>query len=307
MHTIPLPQKPQYTALGKHHGRFEVLGCYPGYGTTLGNALRRVLLSSLEGAAITSVRIKNVSHEFSTIPGVLEDVVQIILNLKKVCFRVEDEVEGPVRVTLKQKGEGPVTAKGFKTMSGVEVVDGDQMIATLTDKKAEFEIEVEVEKGLGYVPVEQQERSEKEIGLIAIDAIYTPVRRVNYEVENMRVGKRTDFEKISLEIVTDGSITPEEAFSRSVGILVHQFGSLSIDSSDETIQAVTDDMVADDPYFGKLPARARKVLGLIGVTTVNQLARYSEDELSALDGLSDKAVKDIKTVLVSAGLSLRDE
>lgn len=227
MQTINSPEQPKYTELGKNHGKFEILGCYPGYGTTLGNALRRVVLSSLSGAAVRSVKIKGVSHEFSTIEGVMEDVVQIILNLKQVRFKMhgEDEV---VKVTLKSKGEGAVTAAMIKASSNVEVVNPDQVIATVTDKKTELEMEIEVDRGLGYVPVESRERDdEREIGVIAIDAIYTPVKRVNYEVENMRVGKRTDYDKITLEIVTDGSITPVEAYEKSVSILVGQFASLT--------------------------------------------------------------------------------
>ncbi len=302
MHKIPLPQKPHYTALGEHHGKFEILGCFPGYGTTLGNALRRVLLSSLEGAAVKSVKIKNVSHEFSTVPGVLEDVVQIILNLKKVRFRVEGDLEEPVRFTLKQKGEGVVTAGAIKTMGTVSVVNTDQVIATLTDKKAELEMEVEVDKGLGYVPVEQQERTEKEIGLVAIDAIYTPIKRVNYEVENMRVGKRTDFEKITLEIMTDGCVTPEEAFGRAAQIFVEQSSALLLHREEGTSTGV---VTAVDPRFAALPARVRKALGTIGVSDLEQLAGYTEDELGALDGLGEKAVREIKEVLVEAGLSLK--
>lgn len=224
MLAITSPQETKYTELAENHGKFEIPGCYPGYGTTLGNALRRVLLSSLEGAAAHSIKIQGVSHEFSTIPGVMEDVVQIVLNLKQVRFRLfSDE---PVKVTVKSKGEGVITAGDIKTSSDVEVVNKDQVIATLTDKKTEFEMEIEIDKGLGYVPAEARERDEKEIGVIAIDAIYTPVKRVNYEVENMRVGKRTDFDKITLEILTDGSITPTEAFQKSVAILVNQFQSL---------------------------------------------------------------------------------
>ena len=148
-------------------GKIEIHGCYPGYGSTLGNGLRRVLLSSLEGAAITSVKIKGVQHEFSTIPGVMEDVVQIILNLKRVRFALH--TDGPVKVSLKVKGEKAVTAKDFKASSDIEVVTPDQLIATLSEKKAELDIEVEVCKGIGYVPVDQQEREVKEIGMMAID------------------------------------------------------------------------------------------------------------------------------------------
>lgn len=225
MQIITSPQKPKYTALGSNHGKFEILGCYPGYGTTLGNALRRVLLSSLDGAAAKSVKIKGVSHEFSTISGVKEDVVQIILNLKQVRFKVYGE--DAVKVTVKSKGEGSVTAGSIKVPSSVEIVNPEQVIATITDKKAEFEMEIEIDRGIGYVPAENREREDREIGVIVIDAIYTPVKRVNYEIENMRVGKRTDYDKITLEVVTDGSIAPTEAFDKGVAILVSQFSSLT--------------------------------------------------------------------------------
>ncbi len=228
MHTISLPQEPKYTELTPFHGKFEILGCYPGYGTTLGNAVRRVLLSSLEGAAITSVKIKGVTHEFTTIPGVMEDVVQIILNLKQVRFRMTGDES--VQISLKLKGEGQATAGLFKLPAGLEVVNPDQVIATLSDKKAEIDMEVVVASGIGYVPVEQQER-EKEIGMIAIDAIYTPVKRVNFEVENMRVGKRTDYDKITIEIITDGTIGPDAAFGKAVNILMEQFSALALDES----------------------------------------------------------------------------
>jgi len=308
MYTMPLPQKPQYIALGEHHGKFEISGCYPGYGTTLGNALRRVLLSSLEGAAVKSIKVKNVSHEFSTLPGVLEDIVQIILNIKKVRFRVEGDLLEPVRLVLKAKGEGAVTAKAIKTVGGITVVNTDHVIATLTDKKAELEIELEVDKGLGYVPVEQQIREEKEIGLIAIDAIYTPIKRVNYEVENMRVGKRTDFEKITLEIVTDGCLTPEEAFDRAAQILVEQCSALllgDLDAVEPNEEDVEEAVEEKDEAFAKLSARVRKSLGIIGISTLKQLSQYSEDELGALDGMGEKAVTDIKKVLAENGLSLK--
>lgn len=234
MQTITSPQQPKYTSLGENHGKFEILGCHPGYGTTLGNALRRVILSSLDGAAARSVKITGVSHEFSTIDGVMEDVVQIILNLKQVRFRLHGDE--PVKITLKSKGEGVVTAAAFKTTSNIEVVNPDQVIFTISEKKTEVEMEIEVDKGLGYVPVEHREKSDDhEIGVIAIDAIYTPVKRVNYEVENMRVGKRTDYDKITLEIVTDGTVSPVVAFEKSVAILVGQFSALGAMESDAVL------------------------------------------------------------------------
>jgi DNA-directed RNA polymerase subunit alpha len=228
---IPLPKQPKGTQSGDHAVTFEIGGCYPGYGATLGNALRRVLLSSLEGAAVRTVKIKGVSHEFGPIDGVMEDVVQVLLNVKQLRFRVHGDEE--VTVTLKKKGEGAVTAGDIKTTASVEVVDPSQPIATISDKKTELEMELTLDKGIGYVPVEAREREEREIGTIAVDSIYTPVRRVNYEVENMRVGKRTDYDKVSLEVVTDGSITPEEAFERAVGILVAQFTALQGEGAGE--------------------------------------------------------------------------
>ncbi len=252
MPTVSLPQKPKYMDLEKNSGKFEVLGCYPGYGTTLGNALRRVLLSSLGGAAITSVKIKGVSHEFSTIKGIMEDVVQIILNLKKIRFRMHGDE--PLKVSLKFRGEGKITAKEIKTPSEIEVVNTDQLIATVTDKKTEIEMEMEIAKGLGYVPVEQREKEGKEIGTIAVDAVYTPIRRVNYDVENMRVGKKTDYEKITLEIVTDGSITPQEAFRKAVEILVNQFSTL-LELSKGKEEKSGEKLVAEEEIHPKKEAR----------------------------------------------------
>jgi DNA-directed RNA polymerase subunit alpha len=303
MQRISLPQKPKYTALAPNHGKFEILGCYPGYGTTLGNALRRVLLSSLEGAAIKSVKIKGVAHEFSTVPGVLEDIVQIILNLKKVRFKMHGEE--PVKLTLKAKGEGEVTAKSFKSVSGVEVVTPDQLIATVTDKKTELEMEVEIEKGLGYVPVEQQEREQKEIGVIAVDAIYTPIKRVNYEIENMRVGKRTDFDKITLEILTDGSIAPEEAFEKANQILIEQFSSLSGAEGSVLEEVVADASVEGAEGLESLSARTAKALEANGIATIEALAEMSEADLDAMDGMGEKAMKEVKAALEARGLSLK--
>lgn len=222
-HKIPLPLKAKIIKKGENQSIFEIENCYPGYGITIGNAFRRVLLSSLEGAAITAVKIKGVSHEFSTIPHILEDVIQIILNLKQVRFKVHAKEVLPIKVELKASGEKEVKAKDIKLTSDVEVINKNAHIATLTGPKAKLEMEIEISTGLGYMPVEQRKKEKLEIGSIAIDAIYTPIKKVNYEVENMRVGERTDFNRVKIDIETDGSISPEQAFARAADILVEHF------------------------------------------------------------------------------------
>lgn len=198
-------------------GEFVVEGLYTGYGLTLGNALRRALLSSLPGAAITQIKIKGVKHEFSTIPGVLEDVIDVALNLKKIRFKFfADE---PQTIVLKKKGEGPVTAQDITSTDQVQVVNTDAHIATITEKGTELEIELTIEKGLGYSPVEFRKSEKLAIGAIAIDAVFTPVTGVNFEVENMRVGDRTDFHRLTLVIDTDGTISPSRALHKAANIL----------------------------------------------------------------------------------------
>ncbi len=220
---ISLPLKPKIIKKSDSHAIFEIDNCYPGYGITIGNSFRRVLLSSLPGAAIVSVKIKGVSHEFSTIPNVLEDVIQIILNLKQIRFKVHTDITS-VKAELKISGEKEVKAKDIKTPSDIEIINKDAHIATLTNSKAKIEMEIEVGTGLGYVPVEQKGKQKLEIGAIALDAIYTPIKKVNYEVENMRVGDKTDFNRVKIDIETDGSVTPEQAFNRAAEILLEQFG-----------------------------------------------------------------------------------
>jgi len=317
---VSLPQKPKYTPIDEKSGVFEIPGCYPGYGMTLGNALRRVLLASLEGAAITSVKINGVSHEFSTLDGVMEDAVQIILNLKKIRFKLHSDE--PVKVSLKFKGEGKVTAKEIKCPSNVEVVNKDQIIATVTDKKTELELELEISKGLGYVPIDQQERPEKEIGVIAIDAVYTPIQRVNYEVENMRVGKRTDYNKITLEIVTDGSITPEEAFTKAVAILVEQFSVLGgievveagkeaeakeeeASEAKEAVEEEADPLKIKVTDLKNLSTRTLNVLEAGKIVKVKDIVKHSEEELRDLEGMGDKGIKEIKKSIGEFGITLK--
>jgi DNA-directed RNA polymerase subunit alpha len=206
-------------------GIFEIEGLYTGYGLTLGNALRRVLFSSLPGAAITQIKIKGVEHEFSAIPGVLEDVVEIMLNLKKVRFRFY--ANEPQILTLKVKGEREVTARDIQTNAQVEVVNPEAYIATITDKNTELEMELKIEKGLGYVPVEARKTEKLPIKTIALDAIFTPIVKVNFTIENMRVGERTDYNRLRMIIETDGSISPSSALHKACNILKDHLEKIS--------------------------------------------------------------------------------
>ena len=202
-------------------GIFEIEGLYTGYGLTIGNALRRVLFSSLTGAAITQIKIKGIEHEFSTIEGVLEDVVEIMVNLKRVRFRFY--AAEPQILTIKVKGERKVTAADIKINAQVEVINPDSHIAALTNKNAELDMEITVEKGSGYVPVEARKIEKLPIKTIALDAIFTPIVKINFDIENMRVGDRTDYNRLKLIIETDGSISPSSALHKACNILKDHF------------------------------------------------------------------------------------
>jgi len=209
-----LQNKPKIIEKKNNLTTFEIEGFYPGYGITIGNALRRVLLSSLEGAAVTQVKIKGINHEFSTIDGVLEDIIDIILNLKQMRFKLYSDE--PQKAVLKIKGEKEVKGSDFEFPSQVELINKDCHILTITNKKTEVEMEIQIEKGIGYETVEERKKKSKlEVGVISIDSLFSPIRRVNYKVENMRVGERTDFDKLILEIETDGTITGEEALYKA--------------------------------------------------------------------------------------------
>ncbi|OGM94952.1 DNA-directed RNA polymerase subunit alpha [Candidatus Wolfebacteria bacterium RIFOXYD12_FULL_48_21] len=202
-------------------GVFEIEGLYAGYGLTVGNSLRRALLSSLPGACVTQIKIKNVKHEFTTIDGIMEDVVELALNMKKIRFAFH--ADEPQVLTLDVKGEKEVTAGDIKANAQVEVVNPEAHIATITDKKTELSMEITVEKGLGYVPVEARKIEKLPVGVIAIDAIFTPVTNVNFVIENMRIGERTDFNRIKLTVETDGSIKPSMAVHKAANILKDHF------------------------------------------------------------------------------------
>ena len=218
---LQLPEQIKVVSKDGSKGIFEISPLMPGYGATIANPLRRVLLSSLEGVAITSIKIKGVDHEFSSLSGALEDVIEIIQNVKKIRFRLIGD--GPVKLSLDAKGEGEVKAGDIKLTSDVELMNEDQHVVTLTDKKAEFSMELDIERGIGYVPVDHKQKEKLAIGVISVDAIYSPVKMVNFKIENTRVGQKIDYNKITMEIETDGTIQPEAAMKRGAEILVDHF------------------------------------------------------------------------------------
>ncbi|MDE1970356.1 MAG: DNA-directed RNA polymerase subunit alpha [Patescibacteria group bacterium] len=236
---IPLPHKPVFTSTGDNAGVFNIEGLYPGYGITLGNALRRVLLSSLRGAAVTSFKIEGVDHEFSTIPGVLEDVIQIMLNLKKL--RIKLLSDGPETLYIHTKGEKEITGNDIEKNPNVEIINSDLVLMTVTDKKTTITMEIVVERGRGYQTSETMQKEKLPIGMVAIDAIFTPVQKVRDSVENMRVGERTDFNRLLLALETDGSITPEQAFEDAVNILISQFGALVHETENEALGMMSEE------------------------------------------------------------------
>lgn len=265
MEKIPLPSTISVEKGGKpNEAVISIQPCHPGYGTTLGNALRRVMLSSLPGAAVTAFKIKGASHEYSSIPHVAEDLVEISLNLKQLRLKVFSSE--PVRIVLKAKGEKKVTGKDVKTSSDVEVVNPNMVIATLTDKDAELEMELIVNQGRGYVPTETREKEAIEPDMIAIDAIYTPVRNVGFRIESVRVGQMTNYENLLLDIETDGSVTPLEALTQANSLLMEHFtfieqnaagatsGTPSAVEAEPEVESVD---VAKEPEEEKKPRKTR--------------------------------------------------
>lgn len=232
MQPIILPSKIQFKkGANANETILEMEPCYQGYGVTIGTALRRVLLSSLPGAAITSVKFEGASHEFSAIPGVLEDVLEIILNLKQICLRSHSDE--PVRLKLSVSGEKEVTADDFEKNSQIEIVAPGQHIATLTDPKIELNMEVIIERGRGYLVTEERDKTNLEAGMIAIDAVFTPVKNVGIKVENVRVGQITNFDKLILTVETNGTITPEDAVKDAAKVLTDHIGLLAEATKEE--------------------------------------------------------------------------
>ena len=308
---IPLPSKPKITKKEQNIATFEIEGLYPGYGVTMGNSLRRVLLSSLPGAAVTQMKIKGVQHEFSTISGLTEDVITIGLNLKQLRFKIY--TEEPQKARLKVKGEKEVKGSDFELPSQVELVNKNAHIATLTDKKAELDIEIQIEKGIGYQPVERRKKEKLEIGVIALDAVFTPARRISFNVENMRVGDRTDFDRLSLNIETDGTITPEEAFLQASEILVKHFSLFfeSITLPREEKKAAAKKGEEEDATKIKvedLRLSTRTINALLenNVKTLGGILKKSEKSLLELKGMGEKGVKEIKRVLKKKGFEIKE-
>jgi DNA-directed RNA polymerase subunit alpha len=301
----------QEETLNDTRSRFAIEPLEPGFGYTLGNALRRTLLSSIPGAAISAVKIDGVLHEFSTIPKVTEDVTDIILNLKQVVLRsVNDE---PSTAYLRAKGPADVTAGDIQPPAGVEILNNDHHIATL-GKGANLEFELTVERGVGYVPAERNKGARDPIGVIPVDSIYSPVRRVTYAVENTRVEQMTDRDRLILDVETDGSITPREAVASAgttLSELVNLFGDLAETPGLQVAQAVGDTMLDGDLKLTieelNLSVRSYNCLKREGVNTVYDLIQKSEAELMDIRNFGQKSIDEVKAKLEELDLSLREE
>ncbi len=329
---IILPSKPKAILEEGNKGIFEIDGLVPGYGYTLGNSLRRIILSSLPGAAITAIKIDGVSHEFSTIEGVKEDVITILLNLKNVRFQlVGDE---PAKVSFSVKGPKIVTAADINAKGAVTVSNTDQYICEITGKAA-LNVEITIERGLGFVPRDAHHKQKADIGTIFLDAIFSPIRRVSYDVEEMRVGDKTNFNRLRLTIETDGTLSPREALETSVQTMIEQLAAIiSVDSGKiiADIQAQTtakapvmDSMISDEETAASdeeavdvtdvlknridsigLSTRTLNALSAANIRTVGGIARKRVDDLLEIDGIGDKGITEIKEALAQFNLSLKD-
>lgn len=297
--------KVESTSSSENEGTFQIEPLDPGYGVTLGNALRRVLLSSLPGAAVTSIKIDGVYHEFATVPGVREDTTELILNIKKL--RLKSFSDQPVQVRLQAKGPGVVTAADLVAPSDVEVVNPELYIATLDSADAVLEMELVVEKGMGYLPSDGREAPS--IGVLPIDAIFTPVKRVNYRVEHVRVGSRTDLDRLILDIVTDGTISPNDALSKAADILVQRFSVfVELGQAGKKVERA---VIGTRSSAGKdydrpiedldLSVRAYNCLKRSGITKIGQLLEMSEEDLLAVRNFGQKSLDELRVRLEALG------
>lgn len=262
MNPISLPTHFAVKEEGEKTAVFTIEPFYPGYGTTVGNALRRVLLSSLEGVAISAVKIKGIAHEFSTLPGVKEDFVDIMLNLKKIILKVEDfVVEEGMKLFLSVHGEKEVTAGDFETTTGVAVVNKDFVICTLTGSAASLEMEAHLSRGRGFFPVESREQENRELGLIAIDSYYSPIEKVGFAVEDVRVGQMTNYDRVRLTVQTNGVISPREAVRLSLEILITQFQHISELSQSSITQGTLAQNAQEEPLLEAEVASGESMVG----------------------------------------------
>ena len=289
----------------ENQATFQIEPLEPGYGVTLGNALRRVLLSSLEGAAVTSMKIDGVYHEFATIPGVREDTSELILNLKRI--RLKSYSDQPVQLHLQARGPGVVTAADLVAPSDVEIVNPEQYIATLDSPEATVDMELVVERGKGYLPSDGREAPS--IGVVPIDAVFTPIRRVNYNIEHVRVGARTDLDRLILDIVTDGTISPSDALAESSQILVQYFsifGELGQTGKRPEVAAIGPKAPVGKDYDRPiedldLSVRAYNCLKRSGITKVGQVLEMSEDDLLAVRNFGQKSLDELHQRLQAMG------
>ncbi|MDC1108744.1 DNA-directed RNA polymerase subunit alpha [Flavobacteriaceae bacterium] len=296
-------------------GKFEFRPLEPGYGLTVGNALRRVLLSSLEGFAITSVKIEGVDHEFSTISGVVEDVTEIILNLKQIRFKRQIEEVDNETVSISLSGQDKITAGDFqKFISGFQILNSDQVICNL-DSKVKIQMELSIEKGRGYVPAEENKKSSAPIGTIFTDSIFTPIKNVKYSVENFRVEQKTDYEKLIFEIMTDGSINPQDALTDAARILIHHFMLFS----DERITLEADEIAKTETYDEEslhmrqllktklidmdLSVRALNCLKAAEVDTLGDLVSFNKNDLMKFRNFGKKSLTELEELVIVKGLN----
>tara|TARA_A100001011_G_C14301779_1_gene841107 strand:+ start:1051 stop:2043 length:993 start_codon:yes stop_codon:yes gene_type:complete len=296
-------------------GKFEFRPLEPGYGLTIGNALRRVLLSSLEGFAITSIKIDGIDHEFSTIPGIVEDVTEIVLNLKQIRFKRQIDDVDDEKVNLSFSGQDQLKAADLqKFISGFQILNPDQVICNL-EKAVQFNFELTIEKGRGYIPAEENKNIDSALGVIAIDSIFTPVKNVKYLIENYRVEQKTDYEKLVFEIVTDGSIHPKDALTEAAKTLIHHF----LLFSDERITLEADEIAQTETYDEEslhmrqllktklidmdLSVRALNCLKAAEVDTLGDLVSYNKNDLMKFRNFGKKSLTELEELVVLKGLS----
>lgn len=314
---VTLPSKPRVVKEEEFYGIYEIDGLYPGYGHTLGNSLRRIILSSLPGAAITHVKIDGVKHEFDTIDGVKQDVITILLNIKRIRLALHSEE--PLQMTLKADKIGIVTAGSINAPSQIEILNPDQVIAEITAKGVSLNMELTVSRGLGYVAREVHQKEKMDIGAIALDAVFTPIRRANYEVENMRIGDRTDYNRLRLFVETDGTVTPREAMENSIEIMIHQLRAITgfKESVEETPKEIEKSEVTTEPSIDpdvlktrienlELSARTLSTLEVASIRTVGGLVRKTKDDILSLDGIGPKGLDEIVSLLEKMNLTLAE-